>query len=642
MSGQPSSSLMIWPGFQPGRRHHADLAGAERQVVVGVVAVGRGGVGLVEDLLEVLEPGDRLGRVELADPLAVLLGGDVAAVLPDERHHRVPVLAGQVDAREVRDVGVVGLQLATPAATISSSVVGISMPDLLEEVLAVDHDAGAGVVRHGVELAVVRPGLEPGSAGSRRRRGRRPCRSGRRPRRRPRSVWAWVLPNSTMSGASLPDSDVVSRSTMPGPLLALELDLDVRVDLVELGDGVLDDLVGRVGAVEPQADGAALTGALTDRDGRGLGPAGRGRTVVSAASVPAAPSVPPAPRCRSGRRCRCARRRRRRRRRRAGRGGQHRQHPHGSCSVHGRSPRLNGAVVVVMWRSGRLGRPGCVTPCPAGSDRVGARRSSDAELVVEDPGGRADEHVVEAERAGPHDEAVGEHGHRAGARWPRTAAARNVSVVTGPDPDSTTSATSSALSTVARATPRCSPARVEDRPCRRRPSASSRRSSSGSETSVSRQPRLPHAHRAPSGTTTTWPISPAAYDEPVNRRPSSTSPAPTPSSTRTQIRLPAGSLAERQLGEGRGVGVVDDGDREVELARQVGASGSVGPAEVGGGDDDAVGVDDARAGDADAEQRPLGVGDELAADPRARASPRPGRSCPCGRRCGGRRPCRRG
>ena len=51
------------------RRHHADLAGAERQLVVGVVGVGRRGVGPVEEVLEELQPGDRLGRVELADPL---------------------------------------------------------------------------------------------------------------------------------------------------------------------------------------------------------------------------------------------------------------------------------------------------------------------------------------------------------------------------------------------------------------------------------------------------------------------------------------------------------------------------------------------------------------------------------------------
>ena len=35
---------------------------------------------------------------------------------------------------------------------------------------------------------------------------------------------------------------------------------------------------------------------------------------------------------------------------------------------------------------------------------------------------------------------------------------------------------------------------------------------------------------------------------------------------------------------------------------------------MGGGDDHALGRDDARAGDADAEQRPLGIADELAAD----------------------------
>ena len=89
---------------------------------------------------------------------------------------------------------------------------------------------------------------------------------------------------------------------------------------------------------------------------------------------------------------------------------------------------------------------------------------------------------------------------------------------------------------------------------------------------------------------------------------------PTPSSTRTQMRLAGRSLAERQLGEGGGVGVVDDDDREVEPCREVGGEREVGPAEVGGRGDDAVVVDDAGAGDADAEQRSFGVGDELAAD----------------------------
>ena len=94
-------------------------------------------------------------------------------------------------------------------------------------------------------------------------------------------------------------------------------------------------------------------------------------------------------------------------------------------------------------------------------------------------------------------------------------------------------------------------------------------------------------------------------------------------------------LAERQLGEGGGVGVVDDGDRAGRTSAASSApSGTSRPAEVGGGDDHAVGVDDAGAGDADAEQRPLGVGDQLAADPPDERRRRCGRCGPCGRRCG--------
>ena len=61
-----------------------------------------------------------------------------------------------------------------------------------------------------------------------------------------------------------------------GPLLALELDRDVRMDLVELGDRVVDELVGRVAAVEPQPDRLALRRALRGRRGVVAAAAGRG------------------------------------------------------------------------------------------------------------------------------------------------------------------------------------------------------------------------------------------------------------------------------------------------------------------------------------------------------------------------------
>ena len=67
-----------------------------------------------------------------------------------------------------------------------------------------------------------------------------------------------------------------------------------------------------------------------------------------------------------------------------------------------------------------------------------------------------------------------------------------------------------------------------------------------------------------------------------------------------------GGAAEAQLAEHRGVGVVGDVHRDGEVLVQRGGQAQLEPAEVGGLDHDAAGVDDARAADADAEQRPVG------------------------------------
>ena len=132
-------------------------------------------------------------------------------------------------------------------------MVGHFDPGRFEQVLAVQHDASAGVVRHRVQLAVVRAGLEQAlqeivaaecltlvgqvgdGAGGLERLGLRVAEL--------HDVGA-VAPRQ--GGGQLLDD--------PRPLLALELDLDVGVDLVELGDRVLDERVGRVAAVEPQSD----------------------------------------------------------------------------------------------------------------------------------------------------------------------------------------------------------------------------------------------------------------------------------------------------------------------------------------------------------------------------------------------------
>ena len=55
-------------------------------------------------------------------------------------------------------------------------------------------------------------------------------------------------------------------------------------------------------------------------------------------------------------------------------------------------------------------------------------------------------------------------------------------------------------------------------------------------TSVSTQPRLPQAHRRPSGSTETWPNSPPNPCVPRNSRPPSTTPPPTPTSPKTQTK----------------------------------------------------------------------------------------------------------
>ena len=215
-----------------------------------------------------------------------------------------------------------------PAASISSIVVGTAMPDCLEEVLAVEHDARAGVVRHAVELAVVRPGLDAGSAASRRHRGR-PCLSVRSidAHRRPRTPGPGCCRTRRRRGCRCSDSDVVSFSTMPVHCWRSNVTFDVGVDLGELGDRVLDDLVGRVAAVQPEPDGLA-----TARPSGRVGTGGRRRRRVAGGR--GAPSG-------GGRRARCVVVIAAGGDDHAG-GGQHGQRPHGSGSVHGRPPRERG------------------------------------------------------------------------------------------------------------------------------------------------------------------------------------------------------------------------------------------------------------------------------------------------------------
>ena len=59
----------------------------------------------------------------------------------------------------------------------------------------------------------------------------------------------------------------------------------------------------------------------------------------------------------------------------------------------------------------------------------------------------------------------------------------------------------------------------------------------GALATVSRQPKRPQWHSAPSGSTTTWPISPAPSPSPPNSWPSRTRPAPMPRPTLIATRL---------------------------------------------------------------------------------------------------------
>ena len=222
ISGQPSSALMIWPGFQPGAGIMPTSPAQNASQSLASSASAGAALARSKRSLKNSSPAIDSGESSCPTHWSPSL---VAMSPPCSQTNDIAacqLLAGQVDAREVRDVGVVRLQLLAGGDHLVERGRDLDAR-LLEEVLAVDHDAGAGVVRHGVQLAVVGAGLEQalqevvaaelgGLVGE--------VDDARPP---PRSAWAWVLPNSTMSGASLPDSAVVCRSTMPVPLLALEL-----------------------------------------------------------------------------------------------------------------------------------------------------------------------------------------------------------------------------------------------------------------------------------------------------------------------------------------------------------------------------------------------------------------------------------
>ena len=99
------------------------------------------------------------------------------------------------------------------------------------------------------------------------------------------------------------------------------------------------------------------------------------------------------------------------------------------------------------------------------------------------------------------------------------------------------------------------------------------------DASASRQPRLPHGHGRPSGSTMRWPTWPALPSAPSSSRPSSTMPPPTPVLT-TMARKsahPPGRAAPA-LAEGQRLGVVVDHHRQPGQLRQPRAQREVPPA----------------------------------------------------------------
>ena len=202
--------------------------------------------------------------------------------------------------------------------------------------------------------------------------------------------------------------------------------------------------------------------------------------------------------------------------------------------------------------------PPTSTPTRSGRSRPsGVGRSSmhrQAELAGEEQRAGAEEREVLA------DPAVDRSGSRARAGrgcggwprrgWPPATARRGRSTV----PWTTISRTSRMPMRLATAAPRARPAaRVDGQRglvagcgrggefgeclvrAGRRPRAARRMA--GALATVSRQPKRPQWHSAPSGSTTTWPISPAPSPSPPNSSPSRTRPAPMPRPTLIATRL---------------------------------------------------------------------------------------------------------
>ena len=109
-----------------------------------------------EEVLVRGQPGDRLRRVEQALPCAADLLGDAAAVVEDEGHRDIPVLARDVDRGEALGL-VLRHQLLGVGDVLRRRRRQLLDAGLLEQVLAVGDDARARVVRDAVGLPAEGP-----------------------------------------------------------------------------------------------------------------------------------------------------------------------------------------------------------------------------------------------------------------------------------------------------------------------------------------------------------------------------------------------------------------------------------------------------------------------------------------------------
>ncbi len=226
-----------------------------------------GQVGLVvllDQVDEVLDALLGLGGGERALPLlgALVVLGDLAAVRRDVGHRRVPVAAREVEGGVA--LVLLAVLLGDLVHRLEEGVLGlgegVGAGRLLQHLLVVDRDAGTGVVRHAVLLALEGAGvgeaLDPG-------------------------VRVLVLLGVDLGEGAVEDvlhrlgvaelDDVrelvpaeggVELLGLVGPALVLDVHLDIGVLLLELRVDVLDQLRPGALGVDHQPDGQVFLAVL--------------------------------------------------------------------------------------------------------------------------------------------------------------------------------------------------------------------------------------------------------------------------------------------------------------------------------------------------------------------------------------------